>query len=245
MGSSTGTWILLGLVAGIASLSTAANVGRSDDQTILHNNGNTFLSNGAGQIIRGPDGKTVLIGSDGRRIIANADSSEEDVSQDYGSGGSNNNVIINGQGGSSIIQSDGHSFIYGDESQGSYINSNGRTVRIINGAIELNENGKVYTFQPKAPGVNQKETVDINGQPAKVEYSNGDIIIELADHTVVAKIGGRTFLGDRYSFDNRDKLEAEAKNYAERIQQEVRASLKKTMDDLHKDLQETLGNLFV
>ncbi|XP_016957097.1 uncharacterized protein LOC108029380 [Drosophila biarmipes] len=244
MGSGTATWILLGLMAGIASMSSAANIPRAEDQTILQNNGNTFLSNGAGQIIRGPDGRTVLIGSDGRRIIADADSSEEDISQDYGHGG-NNNVIINGQSGSSIIQSNGHSFIYGDESQGSYINSNGRTVRIINGAIELNENGKVYTFQPKAAGVNQRETVDINGQPAQVEYSNGDIVIELADHTVVAKVAGRTFLGDRYSFDNRDKLEAEAKNYAQRIHQEVQASLKKTMEDIRANLQESLGNLFV
>ncbi|XP_017003197.3 uncharacterized protein Bbd [Drosophila takahashii] len=239
MCSSSATWILLGLMAGIASQSSAASIQRGEDQTILQNNGNTFLSNGAGQIIRGPDGRTVLIGSDGRRIIANADSSEEDDSQDYGHGG-NNNVIINGQSGSSIIQSDGHSFVYGDESGGSYINNNGRTVRIINGAIELNEHGQVYTFQPKAAGVSQKETVTINGQPAQVEYSNGDIVIELADHTVVAKVGGRTFLGDRYSFDNRDKLEAEAKNYAERLQHDIQASLKKTMDDLHAEL----GNLF-
>ncbi|KAH8365302.1 hypothetical protein KR084_008607 [Drosophila pseudotakahashii] len=239
MCSSSATWILLGLMAGIATQSSAANIQRGEDQTILQNNGNTFLSNGAGQIIRGPDGRTVLIGSDGSRIIANADSSEEDISQDYGNGG-NNNVIINGQSGSSIIQSDGHSFIYGDKSHGSYINNNGRTVRIINGAIELNEHGQVYTFQPKAAGVSQKETVNINGQPAQVEYSNGDIVIELADHTVVAKVGGRTFLGDRYSFDNRDKLEAEAKNYAERLQYEIQANLKKTMDDLHAEL----GNLF-
>ncbi|XP_044316947.1 uncharacterized protein LOC108051740 [Drosophila rhopaloa] len=238
MGSSTGTWILLGLVAGVASLASAAKIPQSDEQTILQNNGNTFLSNGAGQIIQGPDGKTILIGSDGRRIIADADSSEEDDSRDYGQG--NSNVIINGQSGSSLIQSNGHSFIYGDQSHGSYINSNGRSVRIINGAIELNENGQVYTFQPKAAGVNEKETVDINGQPAQVEYSNGDIVIELADHTVIAKTGGRTFLGDRYSFDNRDKLEAEAKNYAQRIENEVRATLQKTMEDLKAEL----GSLF-
>jgi len=93
--------------------------------------------------------------------------------------------------------------------------------------------------------VNQKETVDINGQPAQVEYSNGDIVIELADHTVIAKTGGRTFMGDRYSFDNRDKLEAEARQYAEQIQNEVQASLKKTMDDIRANLQESLGNIFV
>ncbi|KAI8038525.1 uncharacterized protein LOC128254868 [Drosophila gunungcola] len=243
MGSRTGTWILLGLVAGVASLATAANVPQSDEQRILQNNGKTFLSNGAGQIIRGADGKTILIGSDGNRIVVNDASSEEESSQDYGQ--SNSNVIINGQSGSTLIQSDGHSYIYGDASQGSYINSNGRSLRIINGAIELNEHGQVYTFQPKAVGVNEKETVDINGQPAQVEYSNGDIVIELADHTVIAKIGGRTFLGDRYSFDNRDKLEAEAKNYAQRIEHEVNTSIQKSMEELNAELQRTLGNLFV
>ncbi|EDW48706.1 uncharacterized protein LOC6610077 [Drosophila sechellia] len=245
MGSNTGAWILLGLLAGIASLSSAANIQRNEDQTILQNNGNTFLSNGAGQIIRGPDGKTVLIGSDGRRIITDADSSEDDSSQDYDHhGGSYNNVIINGGSGSSVIQGDGHSFIVGDASHGSYMNSNGRSIRIINGAIELNDHGQVYTFQPKAKGVNEKETVTVNGQPAQVEYSNGDIVIELADHTVIAKTGGRTFLGDRESFDNRDKLEAEAKNYADRIQHEVHANLQKTMADIQRDLQNSLGNIF-
>ncbi|KAH8402330.1 hypothetical protein KR009_011414 [Drosophila setifemur] len=240
MGSSTGTWILLGLMAGLAS---AANVLQTEDQKIIQNNGNTFLSNGAGQIIRRADGKTVLIGSDGRSIVTNSeDSSEED---NYGvQQFSGNNVIINGQYGNSIVQSNGHSYIYGDSTQGSsIISQNGRSVRIINGAIELTENGQVYNFQPKAPGVNTKETVTINGQPAQVEYSNGDIIVELADHTVIAKTGNRSFLGDRYSFDHREELEAEAQNYANRIQKEVSENLQKSMDDLKDELEKAFGNI--
>ncbi|KAH8280305.1 hypothetical protein KR018_002308 [Drosophila ironensis] len=243
MGPCTGTWILLGLMASIAALAGAANVPPPDDQKIIQNNGNTFLSNGAGQIFRRADGKTVLIGSDGRSIVTDSDDlSDEDDSGVSGNFG-HNNVIINGQSGNSIIQSNGHNFIYGNADQGSYINSNGRSVRVANGAIELTERGKVFTFQPKAPGVNSKETVDVNGQPAQVEYSNGDIIVELADHTVIAKVGNRTFLGDRYSFDNRDKLEAEAQNYANRIQEEVSAGIKKTMEDLAADLANTFGGI--
>ncbi|XP_017051031.1 uncharacterized protein LOC108094770 [Drosophila ficusphila] len=242
MGLCTGTWI--SLVVAIATLTSAANIQRSDDSRIVHSNGNTFLSNGAGQIIRGPDGKVVLIGSDGRRIIANDDSSEEDPSQESGQN-YNSNVIINGRTGSNIIQSNGHSFIYGPSSEGGVIVNSGYTVRIINGALELTENGKVYTFQPKPAGVNEQETVDINGQPAVVEYSNGNVIIELADKTVIAKVGDQTFLGDRYSFDNRDKLVAETNQYVQRVQQEVQDNLKKTMSDLNAQLQRTLGNIFV
>ncbi|EDV35833.1 uncharacterized protein Dana_GF12271, isoform A [Drosophila ananassae] len=241
MGSSTRTWILLGLMAGVATLSGAANVVQSGDQRIIQNNGNTFLSNGAGQIIRRPDGKTVLIGSDGRSIITDTDeSSEEDIANEHYS---NNNVIINGQSGTSIVQSSGHNYIYGDGSQGSYITQNGRSIRIVDGGIELNENGQIFNFKPKGPGVNTKETVDINGQPAQVEYSNGDIVVELADHTVIAKIGGRTFMGDRYSFDNREKLEVDAQNMAARIHEEVNADIKKTMEDLHASLQNTFANI--
>ncbi|KAH8319959.1 hypothetical protein KR074_010042 [Drosophila pseudoananassae] len=245
MGSSTRTWILLGLMAGVATLSGAAKLPQEDDQRIIQNNGNTYLSNGAGQIIRRADGKTVLIGSDGRSIVTDTeDSSEEDGSNTYYGNNNNNNVIINGETGNSIVQSYGHSFIYGDGNQGgSYINSNGRTIRIVNGAIELTENGKTYTFQPKARGVATKETVDVNGQPAEVEYTDEDIVVELADHTVIAKIGGRTFVGDRYSFEHREQLEADARNLASRIHEEVNTNLKKTMEDLQANLQNTFANI--
>ncbi|KAH8291536.1 hypothetical protein KR054_012576 [Drosophila jambulina] len=234
MGSSTGSWILLGLVASVASLANAASIQRSDGQSIYQSNGNTYLSNGAGQIIRRADGKTVLIGSDGNQIVT----SDEDDSLDFdsssgGSYNSHNNVIINGK----------NSFYQGNGG-GSFINSNGRTVRIINGVLELTENGQVYTFQPKEKSVNQKETVTINGQPAQVEYSNGDVIVELTDHTVVAKVGDNSFVGDRNSFDNREKLVAEAHEDAHRIQKEVHENLKKTMEELHTQLQSTFGNIF-
>ncbi|KAH8373771.1 hypothetical protein KR200_007211 [Drosophila serrata] len=242
MGSSTGSWILLGLVAGVVALASAANIQRSDGQSIVQNNGNTFLSNGAGQIIRRSDGKTVLIGSDGNQIVTSDEDDSLDVDSSSGGNHNSNNIIINGQ--STMIQNDGKSFIYGNGRDGSYINSNGRTVRIIDGGIELNEHGQVYNFRPKARTGNQKETIIVNGQPAQVEYSNGDIIVELADHTVIAKVGDRTFLGDRHSFDNRDKLEAEAKNHAHQIQKEVHESIKKSMDDLHAQLKNTFGNLF-
>ncbi|EDV55313.1 uncharacterized protein LOC6547529 [Drosophila erecta] len=244
MPSNTGAWILLGVLAGIASLASAANIQRNEDQTIHQSNGNTFLSNGAGQIIRGPDGRTVLIGSDGRRIITDADYSDYDMPRDYDYSGNFNNVIINGGSGSSVFQNNGHSSAFGDWSQGSYVSSNGRTIRVINGAMELNDHGQVYTFKPKAAGVNEKETVTINGQPAQVEYTNGDIVVELADHTVIAKIGERTFVGDRESFDNRDKLEAEAKNYAARIHQQVQDNIRKTMEDIQRNLQGSMGHIF-
>ncbi|EDW91393.2 uncharacterized protein LOC6530798 [Drosophila yakuba] len=240
MPSNTGAWILLGLLAGIAALSSAATIQQSGDKTILRNNGHTFLSSGAGQIIRGPDGRTVLIGSNGQRIVVNGDSSEEDNSPEYGTRGHHNNVIINGGSGSSVYHNDGRGFIVGNANEDSYITGDGRSLRVINGAIELNDHGQVYVFPPKAPGVYEKETVPVNGQPALVEYSNGDIVVELADHTVFAKVGDRTFLGDRASFNNRDKLEAEAKNYAERVQQEVLAGLQKTMDDIHRNIQDSL-----
>ncbi|KAH8279271.1 hypothetical protein KR026_005379 [Drosophila bipectinata] len=244
MSSSTRTWILLGLMAGAATLSGAAKLPQEDDQRIIQNNGNTYLSNGAGQIFRRADGKTVLIGSDGRSIVTDTDdSSEEDVSNTYYSN-NNNNVIINGESGNSIVQSNGHSFIYGDANQGgSFINSNGRTIRIVNGAIELTENGQTYTFQPKGRGAATKETVDVNGQPAEVEYTNEDIVVELADHTVIAKIGGRTFVGDRYSFEHREEMEADARNLASRIHEEVNTNLKKTMEDLQATLQNTFANI--
>ncbi|KAH8301704.1 hypothetical protein KR059_009546 [Drosophila kikkawai] len=244
MGSSTGTWILLGLVACIASLASAANIQRSDGQSIYQNNGHTFLTSGAGQIIRGPNGKTVLIGSDGSQIVAN--DSDEDDSLDLDDGSHNynsNNIIINGER-STILQNDGNSILYGSANEGSQMSLNGRTVRVINGGLELNENGQVYTFRPKARSENQKETVNINGKPAQVDYSNGDIVIELADHTVVAKVGDRTFLGDRNSFDNRDKIEAESQKEARRIQEVIHANIKKSMDELHAHLQSTLGNMF-
>ncbi|KAH8258102.1 hypothetical protein KR038_005714 [Drosophila bunnanda] len=242
MGSSTGSWILLGLVAGVASLASGANIQSSDGQSIVQNNGHTFLSNGAGQIFRRSDGKTVLIGSNGNQIVTDDEDDSDDDDSSSGGNHNSNNIIINGQ--STMIQNDGKSFIYGNGREGSYINSNGRSVRIINGAIELNENGQVYTFRSKARSANLKETVTINGQPAQVEYSNGDVIVELADHTVVAKVGDRTFLGDRNSFDNRDKLEAEAKEHAHRIQKEAHENLKKSMDDLHAQLRNTFSNIF-
>ncbi|KAH8254616.1 hypothetical protein KR032_011230 [Drosophila birchii] len=242
MGSNTGTWILLGLVAVVASLASAANIQRASDQSIYQNGGSTYLSNGAGQIIRRPDGRTVLIGSDGSQIVTSGEDDSADDDSSSGGNHSNNNIIINGQ--NTVVQNDGHSFIYSNSREGNYITSNGRSMRIINGALELTENGQVYTFQPKARTVNEKETVIVNGQPAQVEYTNGDVIVELADHTVLAKVGDRTFLGDRNSFDNRDKLEAEAKNNAQNLQKELHASLKKTMDDLNAHLQETFGNIF-
>lgn len=218
----------------------AASIAQSDDQRILQNNGNTFLSNGAGQIFRRPDGKTVLIGSDGRSIVTDTDeSSEEDIANYHSV---NTNIIRNGPSGNTIIQGSEGNYIYGN-GEGSYISANGRSMRIVNGALELNDNGQIFTFKPKGPGVNTKEIVDVNGQPAQVEYSNGDIVVELADHTVVAKVNGRSFMGDRYTFENREKLENDAKNMAARIQEEVNAGLKKTMEDLQASLKDTFANI--
>ncbi|XP_043644248.1 uncharacterized protein LOC122613896 [Drosophila teissieri] len=241
MPSNTGAWILLGLLAGIASLSSAGTILRNGDRTILQNNGNTILSSGAGQIFRRPDGRMVLIGSNGRSMIVNGGaSSEEDISGEYGTGGHHNNIIINGGSGSSVYRNGGQGFIVGDANKDTFITGDGRSVRVVNGAIELNDHGQVYVFHPKAAGVYDKETVPFSGQTAQVEYSNGDIVVELVDHTVIAKIGDRIFVGDRESFNNRDKLEAEVKNYGHRIQQEIQESIQKTMEDVYRSIQDSI-----
>ncbi|XP_041448066.1 uncharacterized protein LOC111077270 [Drosophila obscura] len=234
------TWMILGLIGSVACLASAMPQG-ADDQQILRNKGSTYLSNGAGQIIRGADGKTILIGSDGRRIIADASDSEEDASQDIGLIGGSNNIVING-GQSSIITSNGKTLQYGAGNI-NYSGYNGHSITVVNGVITLTEGGKQYRFEAKPANVEKRETIDINGKPATVQYSNGDVIVELADQTVIAKIGDSSFIGDRNSFENRDKLQAEAKQYAEKIQLQVQEDLKNMLQGMREELQKTLGNI--
>ncbi|EDW36193.1 GL17667 [Drosophila persimilis] len=248
------TLIILGLIGSVvACLASAMPQGTgSDDQKILRSQGSTFLSNGAGQIIRGADGKTILIGSDGRRIIADTSISEEDASQDDDSflvqnnGGSSissndNNIFING-GQSNIITSNGKTLQYGTGNI-NYSGYNGHSINVVNGVITLREGGKQYTFEAQPPNVEKREAIVINGQPATVQYSHGDVIVELADQTVIAIVGNTSFIGDRTSFENRDKLQAEAKTYAENIQRQVQEGLKKSLQQMNEDLQKSLGNI--
>ncbi|KAH8291535.1 hypothetical protein KR054_012577, partial [Drosophila jambulina] len=192
-------------------------------QTIFERNGNTFLSHSAGQIYTRPDGRTALMGSGGGQIITGGFDSPSGGNYNTNTNiNNNNNVITNGH--STIVQDNGRDFIYGSAGEGSYINGReGFGVRIVNGGLEVTENGRVHSFPPKQ---NHRETVTINGQAAQVEYTNGDIIVELSDHTVIAKVGNRPFVGDRNTFDNRDRLEAEARNNSQRSQNEARSNFR-------------------
>ncbi|XP_034654343.1 uncharacterized protein LOC117892306 [Drosophila subobscura] len=234
------TCLILGLIGGVACLASAMpQGGDAEEQKLIRSGGSTYLSNGAGQIIKGPNGKTILIGSDGRQIVADSSDSDEDVSLDDGTSG--NNVIING-GQSSIITSNGRTHQYATGNI-NYSTHNGHSVTVVNGVITLTEGGKQYRFEAQPAGVEKRETIDINGKPATVQYSNGDVIVELADQTVIAKVGDSSFIGDRQSFENRDKLQAEALQQAQQIQQQVQEDVKRMMQNLNEELQRTLGNI--
>ncbi|EDW72594.2 uncharacterized protein Dwil_GK19306 [Drosophila willistoni] len=251
----SGTLIILGLIAsGIYAQNPEVQIGGGGG-IIQQKDGSTYLANEAGQIFRRPDGKIVLIGANGQQLVTDSDDSDEDDDDDSHSSHSSsefNNVVINGGdgGGTSFYQTGGKSYMFVTAQENSYINSNGHSLKVINGGLQLEEGGKQYTFLPRAADVNQKETVDINGKPATVEYSGGNVIIELADKTLIAKLGNRIFVGDRDGFNNRDKLESEinqqarlARENAVRLQQQISLQISQTMEKIQRDLQQSLGKL--
>lgn len=221
--------------------------------SVLYNRGgNTVLQNEAGSIYTRPDGRTVLIGADGQTLVTNgSDSDEEDDDDISGSSFHSNNVIINGRsvnGGGSFFTSNGGSVLVNQGGEGSFQSYNNYQLRIVNGGLQLTVAGKVYNFAPK--DTNSQEKIDINGQQATVSYENGNIVVQLADGTVLAKTESGLFSGDRQSYDNRKQIQENAAREAERVQQHV-AQLQKELHDnlaiqmkqLQENLQQTLGNI--
>lgn len=220
--------------------------------SLLYNRGgNTGLQNEAGSIHTRPDGSTVLIGTGGQTLVTNGDDSDED--DDDFSGLSFNNVIINGRsvqgGGGSVFTGNGGSLLVNDGGEGSFQSYNNYQLRIVNGGLQLTVGGKVYNFLPK--DTNTQEKVDINGQQATVDYENGNIVVQLADGTVLAKTETGLFSGsDRQLYDNRKQIQENAAREAERVQQQI-ANLQKElqqnlaiqMKQLQENLEQTLGNI--
>ncbi|XP_068145903.1 uncharacterized protein Bbd [Drosophila tropicalis] len=251
MGLSS-TVIILGLIAsGIYAQNPEVQI-EGGGGIIQQKDGSTYLANEAGQIFRRADGKTVLIGANGQQLVTDGDDSDESDDDDSHFSSNFNNVVINGAngGGTNFYQTGGKSYLFVTAQENSYINSNGHSLKVINGGLLLEEGGKQYTFLPRAADVNQKETVDINGKPATVEYSRGNVIIELSDKTLIAKLGNRIFVGDRDGFNNREKLESEinqqaqlARQNAVLLQQQISMQISQTMAKIQRDLQQKLGNL--
>ncbi|KAH8421028.1 hypothetical protein KR222_004441 [Zaprionus bogoriensis] len=219
--------------------------------------GNTVLQNEAGSIHTGPDGRTVLIGANGQTLVSNGDDSDEDDSDDdddvhFSGNFHSNNVVINGR---SIRDGSGGIFTGGDGTllvnhggEGSFQSYNNYQLRILNGGLQLTTGGKVYNFPPK--DTNSQEKIDINGQPATVEYNNGNIVVQLADGTVLAKADNGLFSGNRQSFDNRKKIQENAAREAARVQEnlaqfqkDLHLRLGNQMRQLQEDLERTLGNI--
>lgn len=221
--------------------------------SLLYNHGgNTVLQNEAGSIHTRPDGSTVLIGAGGQTLVVNGDDSDEDDDDFSGPSYHGNNVIINGrsvQGGGSFFTGNGGSVLVNHGGEGSFQSYNNYQLRIVNGGLQLNVGGKVYNFLPK--DTNTQEKVDINGQQATVDYENGNIVVQLADGTVLAKTETGLFSGsDRQSYDNRKQIQENAAREAERVQQqianmqkELQQNLAIQMKQLQENLEQTLGNI--
>lgn len=224
--------------------------------SLLYNRGgNTVLQNEAGSIHTRPDGSTVLIGSDGQTLVTNGRDSDDDEQDDDDISGPSfhsNNVIINGRsvhGGGSIFTGNGGSVLVNHGGEGSYQSYNNYQLRLVNGGLQLTVGGKEYNFLPKA--TNSQEKVDINGQQATVDYENGNIVVQLADGTVLAKTETGLFSGsDRQSYDNRKKIQEDAAREAEQVQQHIanlqrdlQENLAAQMKQLQENLQLTLGNI--
>ncbi|XP_034654346.1 uncharacterized protein LOC117892308 [Drosophila subobscura] len=103
------------------------------------------------------------------------------------------------------IMDNGHTLIHGtgDSNKISY---NGHTILVEHGIIRLLEGDKPYTFRPQAANVEKSKSISINGHPATVQFSRGNIFVHLPDGTVVAKSGNSYFVGDRYAVENRDTM---------------------------------------
>ncbi|XP_060656661.1 uncharacterized protein LOC132791660 [Drosophila nasuta] len=192
---------------------------------------NNVLQNGAGSIFTRPDGRTVLLGSGGQTLVTGGDSdSDEEDDDDVRDFNSGSNVFYNSQyfsnagyGGTTII--------------------NGYQFNIVDGGIQLKIGDKVYNYPAKDASVKSKETVDINGQQATLEYDNGNIVLQLADGTVFAKTENGIFSGNRESYENRGKLHQAALDQAARVQQEV-AELQNRIQAQMQQLQANLENTF-
>lgn len=214
-----------------------------------------MLQNEAGSIYTRPDGRKVLVGAGGQTIVTGADDSDEDDDDDTQSGFSGNygnNVVINGRsvGGSSFISSNGGALVMNQAGEGGYQTYNNHQIRIVNGGLQLTTGGQVYDFPAKDASVSSQEKININGQEATVQYENGNIVVELADGTVLAKADGGLFSGDRNSYVNRKQIQEDAARQAAKVQEDI-AHLQKELNErlnfqmrkLQEDLEHTLGNI--
>lgn len=225
---------------------------------VYNRGGNVVLQNEAGSIFTRPDGRKVLVGANGQTIVTRAGDSDEDTSidddDDILTEFSGNNVIINGRhlggGGQSFISSNGGALFMNQVGEGGYQTYNNYQIRIVDGGLQLTVAGKVYNFPAKAASVKSQEQVDINGQQATVQYENGNIVVELADGTVLAKADGGLFSGNRHSYDNRKQIQEDAARQALKVQEDLaqmqrnlQAQLSEQMKQLQESLQHSLGNI--
>ncbi|TDG51069.1 hypothetical protein AWZ03_002432 [Drosophila navojoa] len=168
---------------------------------VLYNRaGNVVLQNEAGTIYKRPDGRTVLIGANGQTLVTRSDESDEDTSIDddddqfrrqKGNRGNSGNIFISQAGGSGIQT------------------YNGYRSELVDGGLRLTVNGFTYNFPAKDASVNSKQQIKINGENATLQYDNGNIVVEMADGTVIGKAEGGLFTGNRHSYDNRKKIQEE------------------------------------
>ncbi|KAH8355312.1 hypothetical protein KR093_010758, partial [Drosophila rubida] len=192
--------------------------------------GNTVLQNGAGSIYTRADGSSVLVGAGGQTLVTNADSDEEDDDDADVDAKGGSNVVINGQ------------WIQSSNSQGTTF-INGYQVNLIDGGLQLRVGGKVYNFPAKDASVKTKEQMDINGQPATVEYDSGNIVLELADGTLFAKTEHGMFSGNRQSYENRAQIRQAAFDQAAKVQREM-AELQSRLEAQMRELRDNLERTF-
>ncbi|XP_030554171.1 uncharacterized protein LOC115758153 [Drosophila novamexicana] len=242
-------------IAGTAELPTPPTQAQPVSSYLYNQGGNVVLQNEAGSIYTRPDGRKVLVGAGGQTIVTGADDSDEDDDDDTQSGFSGNygnNVVINGRsvGGSSFISSNGGALVMNQAGEGGYQTYNNHQIRIVNGGLQLTTGGQVYDFPAKDASVSSQEKININGQEATVQYENGNIVVELADGTVLAKADGGLFSGDRNSYVNRKQIQEDAARQAAKVQEDI-AHLQKELNErlnfqmrkLQEDLEHTLGNI--
>ncbi|EDW60795.1 uncharacterized protein [Drosophila virilis] len=242
-------------IAGTAELPTAPTQAQPVSSYLYNQGGNVVLQNEAGSIYTRPDGRKVLVGAGGQTIVTGGDDSDEDDDDDTQSGFSGNygnNIVINGRsvGGSSFISSNGGALVMNQAGEGGYQTYNNHQIRIVNGGLQLTTGGQVYDFPAKDASVSSQEKININGQEATVQYENGNIVVELADGTVLAKADGGLFSGDRNSYVNRKQIQEDAARQAAKVQEDI-AQLQKELNErlnfqmrkLQEDLEHTLGNI--
>lgn len=218
--------------------------------SVLYNRGgNVALQNEAGSIYRRPDGRTVLVGANGQTLVTGADDSDEDTSfSDEDQLYAGRNVIIKGGKGQGFINEG--TVIISQTGEGTIQTFKNYRLQLVNGGLRLTVEGKNYDFPAKDASVNSKEQIDINGQKATLQYDNGNIVVELADGTVMAKAEGGLFSGNRYSYDNRKQIQANAAqdiahlqtNLAQ-LEKNITQEVNQAIQNIGSDLTFNLGNL--